>query len=81
MVSSETESDPCSGSVSANAPIFSSRAIGPQPALLLLLRPDFAIAFIASPACTARKVPRLPSPRLISMWIRPADSGSIGGQP
>jgi hypothetical protein len=26
-------------------------------------------------------VPRLPSPRLISMLIRPADNGSIGGHP
>ena len=43
--------------------------------------PHFAIAFIASPACTAMNVPRLPSPRLISMWIRPAASGSITGQP
>jgi hypothetical protein len=81
VVSSETESDPCSGSVSANAPIFSSRAIGPSQRCFCSSEPHFAIAFIASPACTAMKVPRLPSPRFISMWIRPADSGSIGGQP
>ena len=40
LVSSATESEPCSGSVSANAPTFSSRAMRRQPALLLLLRAE-----------------------------------------
>ena len=37
--------------------------------------------FIASPDCTPGNVPRLPSPRLISMLISPDAIGLIGGQP
>ena len=36
---------------------------------------------IASPACTPRKVPRLPSPRFSSMVINPTASGLNSGQP
>jgi hypothetical protein len=40
-----------------------------------------AIDCMASPACTPRKVPRLPSPRLSSMFTSPLAIGLIGGQP
>ena len=36
---------------------------------------------IAKPACTPRKVPTLPSPRLSSMAIKPAAVLLMGGQP
>ena len=40
-----------------------------------------AMERIASPACTPRKVPRLPSPRFSSMVINPTASGLNSGQP
>ena len=43
--------------------------------------PSIQIDRMASPAWTAWKVPRLPSPRFSSMLIRPAATGLIGGQP
>ena len=36
---------------------------------------------MARPAWTAWMVPRLPSPRFSSMWIRPPAAALIGGQP
>ena len=43
--------------------------------------PSIQIERIANPAWTAWIVPMLPSPRLSSMWISPAATGLIGGQP
>ncbi len=40
-----------------------------------------AIDFMASPDCTPRKVPRLPSPRCSSMFTSPRVSGLMPGQP
>jgi hypothetical protein len=80
-VSSATESEPCSGSVSANAPSFSTRAIAGSHVSFCSSDPSMWIERIASPACTPRKVPRLPSPRLSSMLMSPAASGLISGQP
>ena len=80
-VSSATESEPWSGSVSANAPSLSSSAIGGSQRCFCSSEPSIAIDCIASPAWTPRKVPRLPSPRLSSMWTRPLAIGLIGGQP
>ena len=78
VVSSETESEPWSGSVSANAPIFSAGHAGSQRSFCSS-DPHSAIERIANPACTPTKVPMLPSPRLSSMVTSPADSGSISG--
>src|SRR5947207_6733780 len=66
-----TESEPCSGSVSANAPSFDSAAISGSQRCFCACEPSVAIDRIANPAWTPRKVPRLPSPRLSSMWTRP----------
>ena len=46
-----------SGSVSANAPIFSSRAIAGSQRCFCSSEPSSAIDFIASPDCTPRNVP------------------------
>ena len=81
LVSSATESEPCSGSVSANAPIASSRAIAGSQRSFCSSEPSRSIDFIASPDCTPRNVPRLPSPRWSSMFTRPRASGLIPGQP
>jgi hypothetical protein len=64
-----------------DAPSFSSRAIGGSQRCFCSAEPSMAIERMASPACTPRKVARLPSPRDSSMVIKPADSGSISGQP
>ncbi len=80
-VSRATESEPWSGSVRAKAPSFSSRAIAGSQRSFCSSEPSMAIAFMASPDCTPRKVPRLPSPRCSSMWTRPTASGLIPGQP
>ena len=80
-VCSATESEPCNGSVSANAPIAASLAIGGSQRCFCASEPSSAIDRIASPACTPRKVPRLPSPRLISMCTRPVAIGLSAGQP
>ena len=56
----------------------------PNQAVALKMRDHLnarAIDFIASPACTPRKVPRLPSPRFSSMLIKPVASGLMGGHP
>ena len=81
VVSRLTESDPWSGSVSAKAPIVSTVAIDGSQRCFCSSEPSIAIDFIARPACTPRKVPRLPSPRLSSRWTRPVAIGLIGGQP
>ena len=75
------ESEPWSGSVRANAPILSTRAIPGSQRCFCSSEPSMAIERIARPDCTPRKVPMLPSPRLTSMWTSPEDSGSIPGQP
>ena len=80
-VSSATESEPWSGSVSAKAPSFSSVAIRGSHRCFCSSEPSMAIDCMASPACTPRNVPRLPSPRLSSMFTSPAAIGLIGGQP
>ena len=79
LVSSATESEPCSGSVSANAPIASSRAIAGSQRSFCSSEPSRSIDFIASPDCTPRNVPRLPSPRCSSMLTRPRASGLMPG--
>ena len=81
VVSSATESEPWSGSVSANAPSASIRAIGGSQRCFCSSEPNAAIERIASPAWTPRSVPRLPSPRLSSIWMSPAATALIGGQP
>ena len=80
-VSSATESEPCIGSVSANAPSVSSAAMPGSQRCFWSSDPSMAIDCIASPACTPTNVPRLPSPRLSSMCTSPVASGLIGGQP
>ena len=80
-LSSATESEPCSGSVSAKAPSLSSAAIGGSHRCFCSSDPSMAIDCMARPACTPRKVPRLPSPRLSSMVTSPLAIGLIGGQP
>ena len=80
-VSSATASDPWVGSVSANAPSRSRVAIPGSQRFFCSSEPSNQMDRIARPACTAWNVPRLPSPRLSSMWIRPAATGLIGGQP
>jgi hypothetical protein len=51
-VSRAIESDPCVGSVSANAPIFSKRAIGGSHRSRCSLEPRIAIEPIARPEWT-----------------------------
>ena len=80
-VSSRIASDPWSGSVSANAPIASTRASGPSQRSFCCSEPCAAIDRIASPACTPANVARLPSPRLSSMAMIPADGIDMSGQP
>ena len=80
-VSRATESEPWSGSVSANAPIFSSRAMAGSQRCFCSSDPQNAIDRMASPACTPTNVPMLPSPRASSIVTSPAASGSMSGQP
>ena len=49
LVSSATESEPCSGSVSAKAPILSSRAMAGSQRSFCSSDPSTSIVFIASP--------------------------------
>jgi hypothetical protein len=70
-VSSATESEPCIGSVSANAPSVSSAAMPGSQRCFWSSDPSMAIDCIAGPACTPTNVPRLPSPRLSSMCTSP----------
>ncbi len=67
FVSSATESEPWSGSVRANAPSCSRRAMLGSQRCFCSSEPSIAIDFIANPDWTPRNVPRLPSPRLSSM--------------
>ena len=76
VVSSATESEPWSGSVSAKAPTASSRAIAGSQRFFCSSEPCMSIDFMASPDCTPRNVPRLPSPRCSSMLTRPRASGA-----
>jgi len=74
-VSSETESEPWSGSVRANAASTSPRAIGRSHSAFCASLPNSATDLRARPPCTARIVPSDPSPREISMLTSPAASG------
>ena len=80
-VSRPTESEPWVGSVRAKAPMVVSWAIDGSHRCFCSSEPSMAMDCMASPAWTPRKVPRLPSPRLSSRWIRPLAIGLIGGQP
>ena len=66
-VSRATESEPWSGSVSANAPSESIRAISGSQRAFCSSEPHIAIDVMARPACTPRTTPRLPSPRCSPM--------------
>ena len=81
LVSRATESEPWSGSVSANAPIASSRAIGGSQRCFCSSLPSIAMLPIARPECTPRKVLTLPSPRATSAAARPAARRLMPGQP
>ena len=81
VVSSAMESDPCSGSVRAKAPSLSMVAIDGSHRSFCSGDPQMSIAFMARPACTPRKVPRLPSPRCSSMWTSPQAIGLIPAHP
>ena len=80
-VSSATESEPCSGSVSANAPSFSIRAMAGSQRAFCSSEPHIAIDSMASPACTPRNTPRLPSPRCSSIVTSPHAIGLIPAHP
>ena len=55
-VSSITTSEPCSGSVSANAPSFYIRAIGGSHLSFCSSLPSTAMEFMAKPECAPKKV-------------------------
>ena len=57
------------------------RAISGSHRCFCSSEPSIAIDFIASPAWTPSNVPRLPSPRLSSMWTSPSAIGSSPAQP
>ena len=71
VVDSAIESEPWSGSVSANAPIFSIVDMDGSQRAFCSSEPHIAIDCMARPACTPRNVPRLPSPRCSSMCTSP----------
>ena len=74
LVSSATASEPCSGSVSPNAPIASSAAIARQPALASAPRSRAgAIDCIARFECTPKKVPDA------AVGARPLHAHEAGG--
>ncbi len=81
VVSRAMESEPWSGSVSANAPMRSRVAIPGSHRWRCSSLPSRWIAPIASPDCTPRKVLTLPSPRDISRDTIPAASRESPGQP
>ena len=81
VVSSATESEPWSGSVSAKAPIRSSVAIPGSQRCLCSSLPSRLIVPMASPDWTPRNVFTLPSPREISRLTMPAASRDSPGQP
>ena len=66
LVSSATESEPCRGSVSANAPTLSSRAIAGSQRCFCSSLPSIAMVPMARPEWTPRNVLMLPSPRATS---------------
>ena len=80
-VSRATESEPCSGSVSANAPSLSMAAMAGSERSFCSSEPHIAIDFMARPACTPRNTPRLPSPRCSSIVTRPHAIGLIPAHP
>jgi hypothetical protein len=79
--SSFTASLPCSGSVSANAPIASRSAIAGSQRSFCSSEPSIAIDCIARFECTPKNVPMLPSARAHSMLTSPAAVALIPGQP
>ena len=81
VVSSSSESEPWSGSVNAKAPILSMVAMAGNHRAFCSSEPHIAMDSMASPACTPRKVPRLPSPRCSSMLTRPQAIGLISAHP
>ena len=81
VVSRPTESDPWPGSVSANAPTFSSRAIAGSQRCFCSSEPSMLIEPMARPFWTPRKVLTLPSPRDSSSVTMPAASRDSPGQP
>ena len=81
VVSSATESEPWSGSVSAKAPIRSSVAIPGSQRCRCSSLPSRLIVPMASPDWTPRNVFTLPSPREISRLTIPAASRDSPGQP
>ena len=80
-VSRATESEPWSGSVSANAPSLSIRAMPGSQRSFCSSEPHIAIDIMARPACTPRNTPRLPSPRCSSIVTSPHAIGLIPGHP
>ncbi len=81
MVSSITESDPWSGSVRPQAPIFSILAISGSHLCFCSSEPQMATVPMASPEWTPKNVFKLPSPRAISMAHSPAATWLMPGQP
>ncbi len=80
-VSSATESEPCSGSVSANAPSLSSCAMLGSQRCFCSSEPSIAIDCMASPPWTPQERSVAAVAPVESMWIRPVAIGLIGGQP
>ncbi len=80
-VSRATESEPCSGSVKANAPVCSNRAIDGSHRSFCSSEPSMLIAPMHRLACTPRNVLMLPSTRAISRATIPAALRVIPGQP
>jgi hypothetical protein len=80
-VSRATASEPCSGSVSPKAPIFSILAMAGSQRRFCSSSPSRAMEVMASPEWTPKKVQMLPSPRPSSMPTRPAATVLSPGQP
>ena len=81
VVSNAIESDPCSGSVSANAPSLSIVDMLGSQRCFCSSEPHIAIDCMARPACTPRNVPSDPSPRCSSMCTSPTASGLMPAAP
>ena len=80
-VSRATESEPCSGSVSAKAPSLLIWAMSGSQRAFCSSEPHIAIDSMARPACTPRNTPRLPSPRCSSIVTSPHAIGLIPAHP
>jgi hypothetical protein len=80
-VASRTTSEPCSGSVSANAPSLLTAAMAGSQRCRCSAEPSSAMVVMASPECTAFSVARLPSPRANSATMNPSPTGDIPAQP